>query len=478
MSEKMYACLLRLYPSAFTDRYQEEALQLYRDRRRDEPGMFHRCRLYCDLLIDVLIGLPQAWRNSYAATSAPPLAVNVDGVPSFRLLHKQPLRPTTILIGSALSLAAISAFGLMMSLPDPSRSSSGRPWSPIESVLERLNHPLPPRNASEVTIANASVAAVTPLAQSETGNATAISVHPGVRIDDAERARVVEAAAKNLLANYFDHEKAEEASDALLTRERQRGYDAIESGPTLAERLTVDIRNVTKDRHLVIEYSRNPIPERYPGPSPIALEQYRASMIQQNCTFEKVEILPHKIGYLKLNSFPDPAICGATAYAALDQMNRANIIIFDLRDNTGGYPEMVAEVSAALFDRPVLWYNPRATPSTGMLSPKPGSRLADKPVYILTSSRTFSAAEHFTYDLKMLKRATVVGENTGGAAHSGAFHRIDDHFGMGIPEHRIANPYQEPDWDGTGVEPNVKVKAVDALATAEKLALGVDKKQR
>jgi C-terminal processing protease CtpA/Prc len=65
-------------------------------------------------------------------------------------------------------------------------------------------------------------------------------------------------------------------------------------------------------------------------------------MKRQNCTFEKVEILPHKIGDLKLTSFPDPAICGAIAQAAMEQMNQANVIIFDLRDNTGGLPEMVA----------------------------------------------------------------------------------------------------------------------------------------
>jgi C-terminal processing protease CtpA/Prc len=96
--------------------------------------------------------------------------------------------------------------------------------------------------------------------------------------------------------------------------------------------------------------------------------------------------------------------------------------------------------------------------------------LANKPVYVLISRRTFSGAEHFSYDLKMLKRATLVGETTGGATDVGAFHRIDDHFGMGIRETRAINPYSEPDWAVTGVEPDVKVKAEDALETAKKLA--------
>ncbi len=70
----------------------------------------------------------------------------------------------------------------------------------------------------------------------------------------------------------------------------------------------------------------------------------------------------------------------------------------------------------------------------------------------------------------MLKRATLVGETTGGAAHSGVFHRIDDHFGMGIPETKPINPFSKTDWAERGVEPDVKVKAADALQTTEKLA--------
>jgi C-terminal processing protease CtpA/Prc len=101
----------------------------------------------------------------------------------------------------------------------------------------------------------------------------------------------------------------------------------------------------------------------------------------------------------------------------------------------------------------------------------PGNKLADKPVYLLTSRSTWSGAEQFTYNLKMLKRATLVGETTGGGAHAGVFHRIDDHFGIGIPEVKAINPFSKNDWEGTGVAPDVKVPAADALAAARKLAV-------
>jgi len=99
-----------------------------------------------------------------------------------------------------------------------------------------------------------------------------------------------------------------------------------------------------------------------------------------------------------------------------------------------------------------------------------GSHLTDKPLYILTSVRTASAAEHFSYDLKMLKRATLVGETTRGSAHAGRFHRIDSHFGVGIPEVKPINPFSKTDWAGIGVRPDVKADSAGALAVAESMA--------
>jgi retinol-binding protein 3 len=153
-------------------------------------------------------------------------------------------------------------------------------------------------------------------------------------------------------------------------------------------------------------------------------------------------------------------------------LNHADAIIFDLRENRGGYSTMVSLIAAFLFDHPEYMYDPRVspTPQSWTLSPVAGNRLADKPVYVLTSASTISAAEQFCYDLKMLKRVTLVGETTHGSAHAGVFHRIDDHFGMGIPEVLPVNPFSKSDWEGTGVDPDVKVNAARALETAVKLA--------
>ena len=292
-----------------------------------------------------------------------------------------------------------------------------------------------------------------------------------VNLSVAERERVVQGVIANLKEHYIDPAVAQKVADALLAHEKSGDYDVVTDGAAFADLLTRHLREASHDLHLDVLYSQARLPDRPTPATPERLARYRKAMEQANCTFEPVKILPHNVGYLKLNSFPDPSVCQATATAAMSSLNHADAVIFDLRDNRGGYPDMVMLIAAYLFDHPEYMYNPRenTTERSWTRSPVPGNRLADKPVYVLTSATTLSGAEHFSYDLKMLKRATLVGETTGGAAHAGVFHRIDDHFGIGIPETRAINPFSKADWAVTGIEPDVKVKAADALKRAEQL---------
>src|SRR5215203_2477633 len=100
-----------------------------------------------------------------------------------------------------------------------------------------------------------------------------------------------------------------------------------------------------------------------------------------------------------------------------------------------------------------------------------GKRYLNKDVYVLTSKRTFSGAEEFTYNLKNLKRATIIGETTGGGAHPGGGFRISEHFGMFVPTGRAISPITKTNWEGTGVTPDVAVPADEALHVARITAL-------
>jgi C-terminal processing protease CtpA/Prc len=224
-----------------------------------------------------------------------------------------------------------------------------------------------------------------------------------------------------------------------------------------------------------VTYSPVKLPPEDQKPTPEQDMQYQKMLERTNCAFQKVEILSHNIGYLKLNAFLDPTRCGATLVAAMNFLAHVDAIIFDLRQNGGGDPKMVATVSTYLFDKPTHLndlYNRKEDSTTQYwtLPYVPGAILAGKPAFVLTSKATFSGAEEFAYDLKNLKRATIVGEITGGGAHPAMGRRIDDHFIIGVPFARAINPISKTDWEGRGVEPDVSVKADDALEKATGLA--------
>jgi retinol-binding protein 3 len=297
-----------------------------------------------------------------------------------------------------------------------------------------------------------------------------------VKVDAAERQRVVDGVAKNLNESYVYPDLAQKMEAAIRASQKRGEYDTITDPDALANRLTKDLQAVSHDKHLGVNYSPVKLPLEGHEPSAEDEAQFRKMLERTNCSFEKVEILSRNIGYLKFNAFADPAICGPTVVAAMNFLAHVDALIFDLRGNGGGDPKMVATISSYLFDKPTHLndlYNRKEdfTTQYWTLPYVPGATLADKPAFVLTSKSTFSGAEEFTYNLKNLKRATIVGETTGGGAHPVSGHRIDDHFMIGIPFARAVNPVTKTNWEGTGVEPDVKVEASEALDTAVKLAV-------
>jgi Peptidase family S41 len=460
MSEKMYAWLLRFCPPHFREKYGDEALQLLRDRARDETGFFRSVRLWLELLADFAISFPRVYRDARKALAGAVAQQRLDGVPSFYVLEDNSPRLGAFFFGGILSLAVLTTVsGLIIHVGGkrPVVNSTLRDFPP------NIPRSSPSGSATPQPTEDSKQSSTEAAAQRENGSA---------RLDAAERQRVIDRALENLKRYYFDRDVAQKTADALLVHEKNGDDNAATQGETFANLLTAQMRDASHDMHLSLEYSQNPWPEELPAETAESFERYRKAMLQQNCMIRKAEILPHNLGYLKLDFFPDSSVCASTAKTAMASLNQADAVIFDLRDSTGGFEDMVSLIASYLFDHPEYIYSPRAAPTENSWtrSPVPGNRLADKPAYVLISYTTWSGAEQFSYDLKMLKRATLVGETTRGGAHAGVFHRIDDHFGMGIPEEKAINPFGKADWEGVGVEPDVKVKAADALETAKKLA--------
>jgi retinol-binding protein 3 len=294
-------------------------------------------------------------------------------------------------------------------------------------------------------------------------------------IDGAARARVIDGIAAKLNEHYVFPETAKKMEEAIRSRQKRGEYDSVVSGESFATMLTDHLREVSKDKHLRVNYSPVKLPQGPPPRSPDASEQFRKHMERINCGFEKAERLPPNIGYLKFNMFANPEVCGSTAIAAMNFLGNVDAIIFDLRDNGGGDPKMIAMISTYLFGEATHLndiYNRKEDSTTQYwtLPFVPGKKLTGKPVFVLTSRRTFSGAEEFSYNLKNLKRGTIVGETTGGGAHPVSGQRVDDHFMVGVPFARAVNPISKTNWEGTGVEPDVSVPAAEALDVAKKLA--------
>ena len=296
-----------------------------------------------------------------------------------------------------------------------------------------------------------------------------------LKIDAATRARVIDAVVANLNEFYVFPETAKKMAEALRARQKRGEYDAVADGGAFAGLLTEHLQQVSHDKHLRVDFFPAVLPKDEAQRNRDADARMRAQMEHDNCLFETAERFSPNIGYLKFNAFLDPEVCGPTAIAAMNFLGNVDAIIIDLRDNGGGDPKMVALISTYLFDKPTHLndlYNRKENTTTQYwtLPYVPGKRLADRPVFVLVSKRTFSGAEEFTYNLKNLKRATVIGETTGGGAHPVSGHRIDDHFMIGVPFARAVNPISKTNWEGTGVDPDIRVPADEALDVAKRMA--------
>lgn len=293
-------------------------------------------------------------------------------------------------------------------------------------------------------------------------------------IDDKVRAETVEKIAADLDKSYVYPEVGTRMAEAIRKNLADGKYDKLESAGLFASVLTKDLQAISKDKHLTVGVGTG---GGGCGAAPADDESWWAPDKYDNYGFEQVSHLPGNIGYLKLNMFHDGAESEPTAAAAMNFLANSDALIIDLRENGGGSPHMIAFLSGYLFDERThlnsFYYRPTdSTSETWTRTDVPGKRLGQKvPVYVLTSAYTFSGAEEFTYNLKHLKRATIVGETTGGGAHPVERHEVNEMFTLMVPFGRAINPVTKTNWEGVGVKPQIECGASDALLVAQKDAL-------
>lgn len=305
---------------------------------------------------------------------------------------------------------------------------------------------------------------------------------PELKIDAAEKKEVVKNISDILGKNYVFPEVAKKMGAHIQKKLKKGRYDKITSPRVFGGQLTGDLREISKDLHIRVNFAPEMVKqlrkaEKEDDDSDIDKERIVRGK-KANFGFKEVKILNGNVGYLNFTRFAPAWYAGKTAVAAMNFLANCDALIIDMRENGGGSPSMIQLVTSYLYKgdddihlNNFYWRPEDKHTQTWTLPHVPGDRMPDTDVYVLTSSRTFSAAEEFCYNLKNLKRATLIGETTGGGAHPGGPRVVNDHFIVNVPSGRAINPASKTNWEGVGVKPHVEVPREKALLTARKMAL-------
>src|SRR4051794_5091375 len=246
------------------------------------------------------------------------------------------------------------------------------------------------------------------------------------KLNATARSRAIDGIVRRLTEGYVFPDVARKMEKAVRDRRAAGAYDSIADGEDLAATLTNDLRAVSHDKHIRVAYSAEllpPEPAAFVTVPPPMGEEERRAMARENFSLTKLDILKGNIGFLQFRILAPPEVAGDTYIAAMNYLANTDALIIDLRTCGGAIsPDAIPMLCSYFFATPtqlndIYWRPDKSTRQFWTWAHVPGKRYLDKPIYLLTSHGTFSGAEELAYDLKTLKRATLIGETTGGGAN-------------------------------------------------------------
>lgn len=301
----------------------------------------------------------------------------------------------------------------------------------------------------------------------------------------AQEKRVLQIKEKNAVITSIKMHLAESYIDLGLSKEmiteldkylKSGKYNKTTNPSEFSKTVTADLQCISKDLHLNVRFE----PERIAQEKRAVSEEMKLEtekkmamqMAEINYGFAEAKILDGNIGYLNLRMFADVKYAEQTATATMNFLSNTKAIIIDLRTNGGGVPNMMQLLVSYFFDeKPVLlsdFYERKTDTKTQLYSVEnvAGKRSPNKPLYILTSKQTFSAAEAFAYTLRHLDKATVVGEVTKGGANRTKRISLNEEFTISVPYIQAIHPITKTNWEGKGVQPDIKTSEKAAFVNA------------
>jgi len=288
--------------------------------------------------------------------------------------------------------------------------------------------------------------------------------------------KVIQSLSQLVNDFYVFPEVAKLTEEHLKSQLLEGYFDQFENNETFATALTKSVQAINKDKHMRIRSNQ---PFMAPKKSQERIvEEHLARMDRSrksNAGFKTVKILEGNVGYIDLRGFAGLESGKAVADAYMKLMSRTDAIIIDLSKNGGGSPNMVQYLCSYFFNQKLLlnslyWREGNRTQEFWTLDEVGGLNMHDTPLFIITSEKTFSAAEEFSYNMQTQKRATLVGQTTGGGANPGGTRRINNNLSVFIPTGKAINPITKTNWEGVGVIPEEVTSVEDTYNKALELA--------
>ncbi len=299
-----------------------------------------------------------------------------------------------------------------------------------------------------------------------------------------EKIRIIDRLIKTLKNNYVFPNMSESIAKFLQDKVKKGGYRAIDNVSEFASQLTIDIQDVSNDLHFFVGVDSNWVADQrkaqQSSSDKMLIEQELKEDQKKNFGLKDLSILQGNIGYLSFNYFANPENGYHAMSLAMNFLERTDAIIIDLRSNNGGHMEMVqlllsyffsTENTQKLYSYYIIEDGKRIEKEDWVLPFVLGNRTPEKPIFVLTSTTTFSAAEWMAFILKDLNRATIIGQQTAGGAHPVDRKIIDDQFFLQVPIGELKGPVSEKDFEGIGVEPDIVVSSYNAKDIAHKKAI-------
>jgi len=301
------------------------------------------------------------------------------------------------------------------------------------------------------------------------------------QLSKQEKDNVIDSAIALMNKAYIFPDVAQNTVAYIRNQQKNKVYDTINDVNAFANKLTADFVKICHDKHVRIFYSADIIPYRQLNKLMSIPDEEKAGynefLKHMNYGITKIDVLSGNIGYIDFNFLCGTEFAGDVYTAMMNYLAHTEALIIDLRNCGGSFsPNAVPFLCSYFFANPTHLKDTHYKDSSDFeqawtYAYVPGAKYTDKPIYILVSNKTFSGAEEMAYDLKALKRATIIGQQTGGGANPGGELRLTEHFGMFIPVAQVTNPITKTSWEGVGITPDSICSTKLALYTAQLMSM-------